>query len=303
MFTLRNMRENELPMVKQWAVDENWNPGNQDLEFCFAAYPEAFYILENNEGTPVGCTTIMRYSENYAFLGLLRVVPTERGKGCGKFIWDKTMEMLQDCRTIRFYGLLPHIKFYEPSSFLPIAYHAAYMMKEPEISKKLSDSSSLVSESFFQRATDKNVAAMAAYEEEFLKIRRDSLIAAFIQKNDENVLLSTDENGKVTGYCAIRPCVAQNTYTIKPLYADTYDIAEKMFLELLKLINSSVSSETLVTLEIPSENPNMEKLVADFNLEPYVELDTAVMNRSQIGQLLEDSYKDKVYALFSFEFS
>lgn len=302
MFKLRPMREDELPMVKQWAVDEGWNPGNQDLEFCFAAYPKAFYILENNEGTPVGCTTIMRYSENYAFLGLLIVIPSERKKGGGRFIWDETMSMLQYCNTIRFYGVLPRVEFYKPFSFSPIAYHAAYMMKEPEISKKLSASSSVVRQNFFQPPKDEDVAAMAAYEEEFLKIRRDRLIAAFIQKNDGNVLLSTDKDGKVTGYCAIRPCEEQNTYTIKPLYADTYDIAKEMFLELLRHI-SSLSPETLVTLEIPLDNPHIERLVDDFGLKPYAELDTAVMNRSQIDQLLEDSYKDKVYALFSFEFS
>lgn len=39
MFTLRNMHKSELPMVKEWAVAEGWNPGNQDLEFFFCSLP------------------------------------------------------------------------------------------------------------------------------------------------------------------------------------------------------------------------------------------------------------------------
>lgn len=116
-------------------------------------------------------------------------------------------------------------------------------------------------------------------------------------------MLSTDKDGKVTGYCAIRPCVKQNTYTIKPLYADTYDIAKEMFLELLRHI-SSLSPETCVTLDIPLGNPHIESLVVDFDLDiftkPYKRADTAVMGRSDIEQILD---RHKIYSVFSYEFS
>lgn len=305
---LRQMRENELPMVKQWAIEEGWNPGCNDLEFCYAAYPKAFYVLED-DGKVVGCTTITRYSEKFAFLGLLVVIPSERQHGYGKNIWDKTMELLKDCETIRFYGVLPRKSFYRPFNFRPIGYNSSYVMDGKHIPEKLSCPIPLSGIRFFKQPQETDVEAMATYEESFLKIRREPLISAFLRANKRTAILAIGEGDKILGYGAIRPCVKDNTFTIKPLYADTYEVAKTMFLELLHRLHSVAPERCIITLDIPLANPHIERLVLEFELDKYIEgtkdCDTAVMSRRQIDRVLSEEPLDvsKVYSRFSLELS
>ena len=85
--TIKPMSLADLERALGWAADEGWNPGLDDAAPFHAQDPSGF-LMGWLGAEPVGCVSVVKYGERFAFLGLYIVRPAHRGKGYGKAIWD-----------------------------------------------------------------------------------------------------------------------------------------------------------------------------------------------------------------------
>jgi hypothetical protein len=278
---LRNADEKEIPMLEKWAVGEGWNPGKISFRAAYNAYPESFYILTDEKNNPVGSTTITRYTKHFAFLGLLIVKPEERKKGYGLDIWEETRKILKGSE-IQFYGVMHRVPLYAQFGILPVDYNLSFVINKNILTQiKQEQGYSVKSPKYrFSMPKIQDIQSMARYEQQFFVTKhRAKFIESYYTLNANNMILATNFYGKVTGYGAIEPRFKENTFVIRSLCADDYETAREILRQLLLKVPNSAE----VSMDIPSSNPHLGKLIKYFWLEREKgdkNCDTALMHSS-----------------------
>jgi GNAT superfamily N-acetyltransferase len=93
---IKSMTKQEIEESIQWAKIEGWNPGIHDAE-CFYRTDSNGFFAAKQDGELVGTISIVKYSNDFVFMGLFIVKPEFRGKGVGlaiqKFAMDKTRDL------------------------------------------------------------------------------------------------------------------------------------------------------------------------------------------------------------------
>ena len=85
----------DLKLMKQWAVDEQWNPGKNDM-FAFALTDPSGFFIGKLKNEIIACISNVIYSKQFSFLGCYIVKPTHRGKGYGYQIWQQAINYAKD---------------------------------------------------------------------------------------------------------------------------------------------------------------------------------------------------------------
>lgn len=76
--SIKPMSRADLVVALGWARDEGWNPGQDDAGAFYAQDPSGF--LMGWLGTVrVGCISVVKSGDDFAFLGLDVVHPAHRG--------------------------------------------------------------------------------------------------------------------------------------------------------------------------------------------------------------------------------
>ena len=79
---IRPASRKEFTVAVDWAADEGWNPGLDDLEAFHAADPNGFLMgFEGDE--PISSISVVKYGAKFGFLGFYIVRPDRRETGAG----------------------------------------------------------------------------------------------------------------------------------------------------------------------------------------------------------------------------
>ena len=105
----------EFKMVIDWAAEEGWNPGLDDLITFHAVDPQGF-MIGYFDGEPISAISVVRYSNDYGFLGFYIVRPDRRGVGAGIATWSAGIRHLEG-RTIGLDGVVAQQDNYRNSGF------------------------------------------------------------------------------------------------------------------------------------------------------------------------------------------
>ena len=234
-FLVRRMGREEVEIAVDWAEQEGWNPGIHDAEAFHAADPEGFFIAEL-DGEPIGSISVVNYSEAFAFAGLYIVKPEYRNRGYGSRLFAAGMAHAGN-RNIGGDGVVAMQEKYRARSAFTLAYRNIRFKgtgggSEPEGSVDLG-----------QVPFDR----LAAYDARHFPAPRPRFLAAWIRQKGTCSRAVLDDNGMITGYGVIRKC--RSGYKFGPLFADTPEIAEEIFLTL----SAQVPGEA-ICLDTPEPN-------------------------------------------------
>jgi len=246
---IRTARQAEVKLMAQWAAAEGWNPGLADA-VCFLAADAGGFLMGYVDDEPVSCISVVKYGENFGFLGFYIVRPEFRGRGFGLQIWQAGMARLQG-RNVGLDGVVDQQDNYRKSGFRFAYRNMRFMGKS---GKQPFDGENTVD------LKDLSLAPVNAYDRPFFPARREEFVKTWVNQRG-HIALGQLEGGTLTGYGVIRPCL--NGYKIGPLFADSSDIARNLY----HALNAAVPPGQAVFLDIPELNPEAVKLVEDFGLE------------------------------------
>lgn len=276
-YQIRTMTRKELDLAVDWAATEGWNPGLDDAECFFHTDPTGFLVGLLN-GEPVASISVVKYEKYFGFLGFYIVKPEYRGQGYGYKLWQAGMAVLAG-RNVALDGVVAQQDNYRKSGFKlawrNIRYAGFGGGAAPECGN-IVDISSLPLET------------IVAYDRRFFPAQRPDFLNLWTRPKHGRAL-GIMSGSSLTAYGVIRQC--RNGYKIGPLFADSAEAAEKLFLALKSLLPST----TPVYLDVPENNPAAVRLAEKFRMEKVFE--TARMYTGDVPEMAMDG----IFGITTFE--
>jgi GNAT superfamily N-acetyltransferase len=276
-YTIRTMTREEVDLAVEWAAAEGWNPGLNDAASYYAADPTGFLIgLLGDE--PIATISAVKYGGSFGFLGFYIVNPEHRGKGYGLEIWNAALTSLTG-RTIGLDGVVDQQENYRKSGFTLAYRNIRYEGRGGAGSDHAPNIVELASLPF---------ESVRAYDQPFFPADRRDFLQAWIAQPLATAL-GIFQNSLLAGYGILRPC--RQGYKIGPLFADTPDLAESLFLSLTSRVPEGVP----YYLDIPEANPAALELTQRHSMT--VVFETARMYSDPAPELP----LDRIFGITSFE--
>ncbi|MFB6478748.1 GNAT family N-acetyltransferase [Streptomyces virginiae] len=242
----------DMKLIRDWADEEGWNPGDSD-RFAFAvADPEGF-LVGRLDGEPVACISAVRYGGGFGFIGFYIARPAVRGQGYGIRLWHAGMERL-DGRLVGLDGVVDQQDNYRKSGFRSAWNNFRYEgvpQGEDDRAVEIVDAATLP----FGR--------LAAYDRRFFPAARDAFLSAWTGLPGRTALAAV-RDGRIEGLGVIRPSSA--AHRIGPLYAATPAVAAAL---VRRLARHAPDGE--VSVDVPDANPNAGALFERLGLAPAFE--------------------------------
>lgn len=217
-YKIRTMNRKEVDFAIEWAAKEGWNPGIHDADCFYSADPNGFFMgLLGDE--PIATISVIKYCESFGFLGFYIVKPEYRGKGYGIQIWNAGLKYLEG-RNVGLDGVVAQQDNYKKSGF-KLAYRN--IRHQGRGGGNFPEYSEIVKLSTLPFET------IDSYDRPFFPANRTQFVKSWINQAGCNAL-GIMQNGKLAGYGVIRKC--RSGYKIGPLFADSPELAETLFLAL-----------------------------------------------------------------------
>jgi GNAT superfamily N-acetyltransferase len=275
--TIEHMKESEVQTAIVWAQNEGWNPGIHDAQCFYQADPNGFYAAKL-AGEIVGTVSVVKYSEDFAFEGLLIVNPAYRGMGVGSTI-QRFVAGIYGNLNLGLDGVLSMQEKYAREGF-------RFAHKNTRYAGIINDASSLNRCAPIHKA---DFAEVAAFDAEFFPALRNNFLNCWLFQSDATALLVREkESGTISGYGVIRKCVVG--YKIGPLFAADLNVAHALFCEL-----SAMAKGKTVFLDVPEPNAAAVQLAKSYRMEPV--FSTVRMYTKKAPSLP----LNKIYGVTSFE--
>jgi Acetyltransferase (GNAT) family. len=231
------MSAGDVALAVEWAAQEGWNPGLHDAECFRAADPRGFFIGEWR-GEPVACLSAVAYGEDFGFIGLYIVKPAFRGRGFGMRVWQHGMDYLRN-RNVGLDGVVAQQANYRKVRI------SAGLSQHPLSGRRARHRSG--------RALRRLAACLGAalrvaerLRSTMLSPARERFLAAWLAQPGVMTRVAV-RNGQVAGYGVLRRCLTG--YKIGPLFADSNEIAARLF----SALTSSIAGEVFF-FDVPEIN-------------------------------------------------
>jgi len=240
-FHIRKMTIDNLRIAVAWAAAEAWNPGLNDAECFYSADPDGFFMAFDDE-TPLGCVSAVAYDEKFGFIGFFIVRNDLRGHRIGIELGRTALNYLGK-RCVGQDGVLQKIGNYEHYGFKMAYRNIRY---EGIACKTLKTTGSVIP------LSQVPFSELSRYDMLHFPAQRTDFIRKWISQPESLALGTLDAKSHLTGYGVIRKC--GKGYKIAPLFANSADLAELLF---LNLANFAAEGEAIY-LDLPE--PNMDAL-------------------------------------------
>jgi ribosomal protein S18 acetylase RimI-like enzyme len=204
-----------MPMLLDWAAAEGWNPGLHDGP-CFRAADPGGFLLGMLGDEPAATISVVKYGDDFGFLGFYIVKPQLRGRGLGLRLWNAGMEQLAG-RVVGLDGVVAQQGNYRKSGFV---------LAWQNIRHEGAGGGSGIADRRIVALATLPFEAVLAYDQRFFPADRSAFLRCWIRQPGSTAL-GFVEQGELHGYGMIRPC--RSGFKIGPLFADEPAAAETLF--------------------------------------------------------------------------
>ncbi len=279
---IRPASKDEFSIAVEWAAAEGWNPGLNDVDAFYAADPEGFLMAWLN-GQPVASISVVKYGDNYGFLGFYIVHPDHRGTGIGISIWNAGMDYLAN-RTVGLDGVVEQVGNYEKSGFIKAGRNVRYTGVP-----KLNGAN--IPDLIVRELIPDDINRVIAFDRPLYQADRENFIKAWVNPDASSgrKTFVSESAGQLVGYGTIRAC--RSRYKVGPLFANSPAVA----LAILKQLCDGLREGSDITLDVPETNKAGSSMAIDCGLEPVFE--TARMYRG----LYAPTDTSKIFGITTFE--
>ena len=270
-YSIRPMSRPDLALAIDWAAAEGWNPGLHDVDCFYAADPAGFWMGWLGD-EPVAAIAAVKYGETFGFVGLYIVRPTFRGQGYGLVIWQAGLAYLQG-RTIGLDGVVEQQANYIKSGFELAHRNIRYRGRKAagaEKGNRMQPKGEIVA------IASLPINTVLAYDQTFFPAERTDFLKSWLTQPD-SLSVGLMYQQTLAGYGLIRTC--REGYKIGPLFADTPQVAEAIFLALIDKVNPN----GVFYLDVPEPNSQAVALAEKYQMSRVFE--TARMYRQGVPHL------------------
>lgn len=249
-FLIRPMTQKDLQIVLNWAKNEGWNPGINDANNYYIADPGGFLIGEL-DGVPISSISVVRYNENFNFIGLYIVKPEYRHQGYGLKTFQAAFDLIPE-KQAALDAVLEQINNYATWGFKSVHSHLRY--RGVISAHTFSDVVDLKSVNFEQ---------LCHYDAQYFPSYRPQFLNTWInQPNSQGYAIIDQE--EILGYGVIRK--ASEGFKIAPLFAENSAIAEKLLLTL-----ANYAPDSNIYLDVPNINAAAITLAEGYQMQAVFE--------------------------------
>ncbi|MCB5165753.1 GNAT family N-acetyltransferase [Streptomyces bambusae] len=254
-FEITPASRDDMALLRAWADDEGWNPGDTDVT-AFAVADPAGFLVGRLDGKPVACISAVRYGTGFGFIGFYIARPEVRGQGYGIRMWNAGMARLEG-RLVGLDGVLDQQDNYRRSGFRSAWNNIRYEGRVPDTAPPLPDGVELAD------AGTLPFDRLAAYDRRFFPEPRDGFLSAWTGLPGRTALAAV-RDGRIEGLGVIRPCSGASR--IGPLYADDPETAAALLHAL-----AARTPQRTVAVDVPDANPAATALATGLGLTPSFE--------------------------------
>ncbi|MFE2283414.1 GNAT family N-acetyltransferase [Streptomyces sp. NPDC059443] len=265
-FEINGASAADMALIRDWADEEGWNPGESD-RFAFAVADPGGFLVGRVGGEPVACISAVRYGEGFGFIGFYIARPEVRGQGYGIRMWKAGMQRL-DGRLVGLDGVVEQQDNYRKSGFrsawnnvrhegVPRAASAAGAGPASESASTTASGVEIVD------AATLPFGQLAAYDRRFFPAPRDAFLAAWVGLPGRTALAAV-RDGRIEGLGVIRPGTGASR--VGPLYAASPAVASTLLLRL-----AEHAPDGTVAVDVPDAHPRAAALLTGLGLAPAFE--------------------------------
>lgn len=256
-FEINGASAADMALIRGWADEEGWNPGESD-RFAFGVADPGGFLVGRLRGEPVACISAVRYGAGFGFIGFYIARPAVRGQGYGIRLWRAGMERL-DGRLVGLDGVVEQQDNYRKSGFRPawnnVRHEGAPRCAEP--------GGATVPGVEIVDAATLPFGQLAAYDRRFFPEPRDAFLAAWVGLPGRTALAAVRE-GRIEGFGVVRP--GSGASRIGPLYAASPAVATALLLRLAER-----TPDGNVAVDVPDTHPRAAALLGGLGLTPTFE--------------------------------
>ncbi|MCC6736972.1 MAG: GNAT family N-acetyltransferase [Bauldia sp.] len=253
------MSIDDLRRVISWAEDEGWNPGRKDAEPFFATDPSGFW-MGWLDGEPIASISTVSYGGRFSFVGFYICRPEFRGQGHGLALWRAALAGIGS-PVVGLDGVVAQVPNYGRSGF-SLAHGNHRFTAELDAPTPHDPRLRYVDAAL--------IPAIVAFDAAHFPAPRGTFLRGWLQGDVTRSAFALVEDGRVTGYGAIRDAVTGRR--IGPLFASRPADADLLFRALVAL-----GRRGPVFIDMPEPNRDARALADRYGMTPMFE--TARMYR------------------------
>lgn len=282
-YTIRSMTPAEVALAVDWAAQEGWNPGLEDVS-CFSSVDPDGFIGGFLDGQMIASISVVNYDAQFAFLGFYIVTPEHRGQGYGYRLWQQAIQHAGP-RLVGLDGVVAEQDNYRRSGF-ELAYRN---IRYGGPARSFSAASR--AEEVEVKPLDEVSSELMAFDLEVFPAPRAEFLQAWLGAPG-HVARAAYVDGALAGYGVIRPCRAG--YKVGPLFATQRAVAETLLAELLAA-SGAIAQSAEVYLDVPEPNREAAAMAQELGLAPVFETARMYTGAAPTIRL------DRIFGVSSFE--
>jgi GNAT superfamily N-acetyltransferase len=276
-YVIRTMTRAEIDTAVDWAAAEGWNPGLHDADCFHAADPEGFFVgMLGAEA--IASISAVKYGDSFGFIGFYIVKPEYRGRGYGSRIWNRAIATLHG-RNIGLDGVVDQQENYRKSGFALAYRNIRYQGVGGGTRQHDNDIVPLSTLAFDE---------IVRYDRAFFPDNRLRFLERWIAQRGVLAVGVLDQR-RLAGYGVMRSC--RTGYKIGPLFADSPELAERLF----GYFRAKVPASVPIFLDVPEINQPALDLVEHHSMSAAFE--TARMYTGEFPRLPVD----RLFGVTTFE--
>jgi predicted N-acetyltransferase YhbS len=235
---LRSIQPEDIANCKLLSDAEGWNQTEKDWKIL-VNNPQSICLLAENEQKIIGTSTAMNYTGQVAWIGMVLVDKTYRGRGIGKMLVSNLLNQLNSYISVKLDATPAGQPLYEKLGF-----------KSEYLIHRMTIPSMAISEPFLSGITPKpvlisDIPEVAALDTSVFGAERTSLITSLFNENPENSWC-IKRIGIITAFALGRQ--GRNYHQIGPVFANSLIEAVILISQtLLKLAGKPV------VVDVPAE--------------------------------------------------
>jgi GNAT superfamily N-acetyltransferase len=246
-FYLRPLQTNDMKAAMELSAEAGWNQTAQDWVFLLEA-PQNISIAAVSGDRIIGTTVALNYAGQLAWIGMVLVKNAYRGKGVSKLLLQYIFENCKAAMKLDATALGEPV--YRKFGFLP----------EYTISRMVSTSAVNIftdHDGFPRQALSKHFSGIVSLDEIALGIKREKLIAYYMQQYPGKAWVLEENNG-IEGFVLGR--AGYRYHHIGPIVAATGEQATA----LLKQALSKLAGQPVV-VDVPVDKKEMIQMLRELN--------------------------------------